>query len=167
MIGRPLRYVITVGKAIAAAHVFTNYCFNWGPASGASMLPTFDIQGDHIIIDRRYRFGRNIVVGDLVNYRIPIFRHSEGVKRVLGMPGDYVLVGSPDAHSHQMIQVPQGHCWLVGDNLDASRDSRIFGPVPLALVKGKVVAKFLPLSNRRIFRNELDPEDGSGIGRQR
>ena len=38
-------------------------------------------------------------------------------------------------------QVPPGHCWIIGDNLPASRDSRHFGPVPLALVRGKVLAK--------------------------
>ena len=41
-------------------------------------------------------------------------------------------------------QVPAGHCWLVGDNLTVSRDSRDFGPVPLALVKGKVLATLFP-----------------------
>ena len=37
--------------------------------------------------------------------------------------------------------MPEGHCWLIGDNLPESRDSRTFGPVPLALIMGKVVAK--------------------------
>lgn len=38
-------------------------------------------------------------------------------------------------------QVPKGHCYIVGDNLPWSRDSRDFGPIPLALIKGKVIAK--------------------------
>lgn len=38
-------------------------------------------------------------------------------------------------------QVPPGHVWLTGDNLILSRDSREYGPVPLALVKGRVVAQ--------------------------
>lgn len=41
-------------------------------------------------------------------------------------------------------QVPQGHCWIVGDNLAASRDSRQFGPVPLALIRGKVIGRIKP-----------------------
>jgi hypothetical protein len=40
-----------------------------------------------------------------------------------------------------MVQVPEGHAWVLGDNLSGSRDSRIYGPIPLALVMGKVVAK--------------------------
>jgi len=38
--------------------------------------------------------------------------------------------------------VPQGHCYVVGDNLKYSRDSRMFGPLPLALIKGRVIARF-------------------------
>ncbi|TDZ19182.1 Mitochondrial inner membrane protease subunit 1 [Colletotrichum orbiculare MAFF 240422] len=90
-----------------AAHVFWEYGYSWGPTAGASMLPTFDIQGDYALVDKRYRLGRNIAVGDLVNYRIPIFKNSDGVKRVIGMPGDYVLVNSPDAPGDMMIQVPK------------------------------------------------------------
>lgn len=53
------------------------------------------------------------------------------------------------------IQVPEGHCWIVGDNLPASRDSRQFGPLPLALVQGKVVAKILPWKERAWVANGL------------
>jgi len=34
-----------------------------------------------------------------------------------------------------------GHVWLQGDNLIMSRDSREYGPVPLGLVKGRVVCQ--------------------------
>lgn len=37
----------------------------------------------------------------------------------------------------QMIQIPEGHVWVEGDNLAHSRDSRFFGPVPMALISGR------------------------------
>ena len=40
--------------------------------------------------------------------------------------------------------MPQGHCWVVGDNLSVSRDSRDYGPVPIGLVTGKVLATLWP-----------------------
>lgn len=55
------------------------------------------------------------------------------------------------------MKVPQGHCWVVGDNLAASRDSRIFGPIPLALISGKVIAKVFPWSERRWITNSVEP----------
>ena len=44
-------------------------------------------------------------------------------------------------------RVPAGHVWLEGDNPSNSLDSRYYGPVPLALLQGRIVAKvnvFLP-----------------------
>ena len=52
-------------------------------------------------------------------------------------------------------QVPDGHCWLLGDNLPESRDSRTYGPLPLALIQGKVTARVWPLSEIGWMRNAL------------
>lgn len=41
----------------------------------------------------------------------------------------------------QFIKVPKGHVWLVGDNLSNSTDSRTYGPVPIGIVKAKVLAR--------------------------
>jgi hypothetical protein len=37
-----------------------------------------------------------------------------------------------------LCQVPKGHVWLQGDNAYNSTDSRHYGPVPYALIQGKV-----------------------------
>ncbi|EEY21435.1 hypothetical protein D7B24_009433 [Verticillium nonalfalfae] len=148
-------------KALAAAHLLIDYGYRTGPAQGASMLPTFSIFGDHFLISHHHRRGRGIRVGDLVEYSIPIFRNSRGIKRVIGMPGDYVLMHTPGAPVAEgaepyMMQVPEGHCWIVGDNLPSSRDSRTFGPLPLASIHGKVIAKVLPLKEAEWIENPLD-----------
>lgn len=44
-------------------------------------------------------------------------------------------------HCAPPLQVPRGHVWLQGDNLLHSLDSRVYGPVPLALVRGKVMCQ--------------------------
>lgn len=51
--------------------------------------------------------------------------------------------------------MPEGHCWMLGDNLSESRDSRSYGPVPLALIKGKVAAKVAPWRERKWIENSL------------
>lgn len=56
--------------------------------------------------------------------------------------------------------MPDGHCWVLGDNLPESRDSRFYGPIPLALIKGKVLARVSPWSDRGWIENGLQrPEE--------
>ena len=38
--------------------------------------------------------------------------------------------------------VPDGSFFAMGDNRDDSRDARVFGPVPLRLVKGRAVVVY-------------------------
>lgn len=124
------------------------------------MLPTFTVDGDWILCDHTRRYGRGVSIGDLVVYRIPIFNNQWGVKRVTGMPGDYVSVGTPGEQGEDlMIQIPEGHCWISGDNLPASRDSRHFGPLPLALISGTTIAKILPWNERQWMKNGLEKVD--------
>ncbi|KAK4229809.1 hypothetical protein QBC38DRAFT_534781 [Podospora fimiseda] len=154
-IRHPFRLVILTLKWVAFAHLFWEYGYCMAPASGPSMLPTFEVLGEWLIVDKTHRLGRRLSVGDMVSYNIPT-NTEQGVKRVIGLPGDYVLMGTPGVGPGNMIQVPEGHCWLVGDNIPASRDSRQLGPIPLALVRGKVVASYRPSDHAfRWFSNPL------------
>ncbi|KAI9790717.1 MAG: hypothetical protein M1816_004858 [Peltula sp. TS41687] len=130
-----LRIQAQVLKYAACAHLFFSYVLDIRATEGPSMLPTFALRDDWIIIGKRHAKGRGIQVGDVVSYWIPMHPGRGGVKRVMGMPGDFVMTGTPagtagpGAGSDEMIQG-----W--------SRDSRLFGPIPLALIKGKVLWKF-------------------------
>lgn len=174
-----VRLAVAGVKICFLNHLFVTHVFDVKPADGPSMLPTFSTYGDCVGIDARYRLGRGIGVGDLVIYKIPFKKYEMGVKRVIGMPGDYVSTGTPGSqgeaqmiqvslafirlsseHRSDFFQVPPGHCWITGDNLVMSRDSRTFGPVPLALVQGKVVSKVLPWHEREWIKNGLEPVEG-------
>jgi len=56
---------------------------------------------------------------------------NNGVKYKISLSGD-TLSDFPAA------AVPNGMCFMMGDNRNQSHDSRIFGPVPLADIKGRV-----------------------------
>lgn len=45
------------------------------------------------------------------------------------------------------VDLPSGHCWLVGDNLPVSVDSRNFGPVPTDHLIGVVLGKLRAAKN--------------------
>lgn len=105
---------------------------------GESMLPTLACTGDFVHVNKLYRYGKNCSIGDVVVCSKPTLPSQRVCKRITGMPGDFVLV-DPQSKSNQMIQVPEGHCWVTGDNLAQSIDSRTYGPLPLGLVRGRVV----------------------------
>ncbi|KAH6850845.1 peptidase S24/S26A/S26B/S26C [Chaetomium sp. MPI-CAGE-AT-0009] len=169
-VGHPARVIITTLKFVALTHLIWEYVISMAPASGPSMLPTFEVLGEWLLVSKLHRFGRGVSVGDVVAYNIPI-NDEVGVKRVLGLPGDYVLMDTPPddgagasvavagGGGGSMIQVPKGHCWIVGDNLVASRDSRYFGPVPLALIRGKVIATMRPFSEFKWITNSMERAD--------
>lgn len=120
-----------------------------GPASvhGRSMQPTLNPSGsasqDVVLVDklsiRMYRYSR----GDVVLFRSPASPDTILIKRLLALEGDWVAL--PDRVDIEKI--PQGHCWLEGDNANLSEDSRSkYGAVPLALIEGRVTHVLWPPS---------------------
>jgi nickel-type superoxide dismutase maturation protease len=87
--------------------------------AGASMRPALE-PGDRLLVVRRrsYRPGAVVAVADPRDGRLL-------VKRVTAVDCDGRLV-------------------LTGDAPDASTDSRTFGPVPRALVRGQAVHRYAP-----------------------
>jgi len=111
-----LRTLATTTKLLCAAHFVVTYLLpSWGTVSGPSMLPLFEIWGQGAVTSRTHAHGRGIKVGDVVKFKLPV-AEGEAIKRVMGLPGDYVLVGSPDRGGEgEMIQVRLYallHSWL-------------------------------------------------------
>ena len=50
------------------------------------------------------------------------------MKRLIGVDGDWVR---PRGNRHNVLRVPEGCCWVEGDNHGVSEDSNQFGPVSL------------------------------------
>lgn len=89
-------------------------------------------------------YGGGFRAGDVVVTRNPRDPSMRLCKRIVGMPGDLVFVDP--TFSDMQIQVPNGHVWLQGDNIANSQDSRNFGPVPIALLVGRVEARIFPFN---------------------
>ncbi|EPQ60884.1 LexA/Signal peptidase, partial [Gloeophyllum trabeum ATCC 11539] len=130
-----------------ATHLFQRYIggIRHVRAYGPSMLPTLAVQGELLVENSLgYRLNpKSIARGDLVTYTSPIDPGRIVCKRVVGLPGDIVCVDptGEKAPSTEHVVVPKGHYWLSGDNAAASRDSRDYGPVSSALIRGKLVAR--------------------------
>uniref|UniRef100_A0A0D9W281 Mitochondrial inner membrane protease subunit 2 n=1 Tax=Leersia perrieri TaxID=77586 RepID=A0A0D9W281_9ORYZ len=124
---------------------------------GSSMLPTLECHPakdralvSRLCLDTRFGFSR----GDVVLFRSPTDHRELMVKRLLALPGDWIQVPS----AKEIRQVPEGHCWVEGDNADVSWDSRCYGPIPLGLMQGRVTHIVWPLN--RIGRVERKMPEG-------
>lgn len=103
--GHPLRVFTVALKTIFLGHLFTSYGYTIIPVWGPSMMPTFEVLGDHLLVSKHHRRGRDIRVGDIIQFDMVHEPGPGAVKRVLGLPGDYVLMNSPRAKYQDMIQV--------------------------------------------------------------
>ncbi|CAE7032993.1 hypothetical protein P3342_006974 [Pyrenophora teres f. teres] len=169
-------------QIILVSHVFARYIGCIETTYGISMTPTMPPRGNVIVYSSLHRRGRGIKVGDIVTYVHPIFPNMRGCKRVIGMPGDFVSVvsqarlqddefevdteGKWAVVKEELVRVPEGHCWLQGDNLEWSRDSRLYGPLPLGLIKSKVLAVVMPFRDAKWVGSQKDLTDPVGEERE-
>ena len=54
------------------------------------------------------------------------------------------LTNNQGSHNFAKITVPAHHCFVLGDNRNHSRDSRYFGSIPLATIKGRADYLYWP-----------------------
>ena len=142
--------------------------------SGASMEPNFH-GGDYILINElSYRF-REPERGEVVVFRYPGDERTFFVKRIIGLPGERVVVtdgelyiykeGDPEGQLIREDYLPRdlqtigekdmtlgdGEYFVMGDNRDASFDSRQWGALERSEMIGSVWVRLWPLNKVMAF----------------
>ena len=91
------------------------------------------------------------------------------IKRVIGLPGETVqIVGNHvyvngvmieegylegvAGRNYGPVEVAPGHIFVMGDNRNASNDSRAFGAVPLEHVLGRAWLSYWPLEDVQLYK---------------
>lgn len=141
---------------------------------GQSMEPTFE-DGDYLIIDEiSFRF-RDLDRGEVVVFRFPKEPSQFYIKRVIGLPGEtveikdgkvriypagggqsfaleepYLSPGERTGGAQRMF-IGSGSYFVLGDNRDASYDSRRWGLVSRSDIIGRVWLRPWPFANVRVF----------------
>ena len=141
-----------------------------------SMHPTL-IEGDRILVSKFIYHFREPHRGDIVVFRYPDDPRRPFIKRLAAVGGDTVelrdghiiINGKPlegaqifmtnryynqgtYGQEHQVIQVPPGSYYVLGDNSLSSHDSRFWGFVPKRLLIGQAMCIFWPIPRWRILR---------------
>jgi len=142
-----------------------------------SMLPTIQIDDQILIYKLGAHLGAEPETHDIVVFFDPTDAFPNLVKRVIATEGqtidfsedgqvliDGAVIDEPYVHGlptfalppdpvlrgatiEYPFTVPTGMVWVMGDNRTSSSDSRSFGPVPIAEVKGTAFLTYWPLSN--------------------
>ncbi len=135
---------------------------------GQSMDPTFK-DGEFLLTDKvTYRFGEP-KRGDVVVFKAPPDDHEEYIKRIIGLPGDTVMVQGGKVYVNgqllnesaylastvvtqsgnyavegKTITVPEGEYMVMGDNRPHSFDGRNFGPIKKEKFTGRAWVTYWP-----------------------
>ncbi|MCL1975467.1 MAG: signal peptidase I [Firmicutes bacterium] len=155
-------------SAVVIAVVLKSFVIDSRIVPTGSMKPTI-IEGDRVIILKLpYLFGAVLEHQDVVVFAAgEEFGSDEDLlKRVIGLPGDTVEVkdglvyvnGSalyepyilePPYKNFEMVTVPEGCYFMMGDNRNHSRDSTMWiDPfVPSSAIKGKVLLCYWPVTH--------------------
>ena len=150
---------------------------------GASMEPNFH-DHEYLIIDElSYRFN-NPERGQVIVFRYPRNPQEYFIKRVIALPGEQIQIKDgqvlifnaayPEGFtvdekyladdlvtfnsSELKVTVGPDEYFVLGDNRNASKDSRSFGPVNRSFITGKVLFRGWPLKEITVFNKDYWPQ---------
>ncbi len=112
--------------------------------SGASMEPTFK-NGDYLIIDEFSYHFREPKKGEVIIFRYPLSPSKFFIKRIEGLPNETVYT------NNNKITLNEKEYFVLGDNRDASSDSRIWGSVNKNLIVGRPFLRLWPVNKLEIM----------------
>jgi signal peptidase I len=137
---------------------------------GTSMLPGLQDQ-ERIFINKFVYHFESVARGDVVVFRYPRDPAKSYIKRVVGMPGDRILIDRGrvyvngrrltenyvprdflDGRSYPEVVVADRSYYVLGDHRSMSNDSREFGPVEQSYIYGKAVFVYWPMDKLGVLR---------------
>jgi signal peptidase I len=174
-----LSFLETVVVALVISIVLYIFIMTPHEVIGNSMHPTYK-NGEYLMANKvTYRI-KDPERGDVV-----IFKYSDTqdfIKRIIGLPGDTVMLkdgqlyinnkrldesnylsdsvytnGGDFLKEGESKVIPEGEYFVCGDNRPHSSDSRTFGSVEKADIKGKAWIVYFPFSEFRVVKHEVYP----------
>lgn len=133
--------IVRTVSAIYCCQTYLMYPFK---CQGESMMPTIQPQGDFVIIKSVTLIkSEEIDRGVVAVFSAPDNKSKLVIKRIAGLPGDFILTPSRNIftpNSMDVVRVRPNHVWILGDNGSNSTDSRYYGDISLNSIIG--IAKY-------------------------
>ncbi len=145
--------------------------------SGASMEDTFH-SGEYLIVDQVTYHLEDPQRGDVIVFRYPQDPSKFFIKRIIGIPGDTVDIqgntvtlttadGETTTLNEPYIKtmaenttlnevLGEREYFVMGDNRDASSDSRVWGVLQKEKIIGRALIRLFPFNEAGIFPGEYD-----------
>ena len=156
-------------SSVLYATILVTFVMQVARVDGQSMDPTLKDQ-DRLVVNKLvYQVGEP-QPGDIVMLRYPADPDKSFVKRMIANEGDTVeIVGGEVRVNEQIVPapyvagehqsyddwgpevIPDGYCFVLGDNRSNSSDSRTFGFVPKKYIIAKVQWRWWPPSAATLF----------------
>ncbi|MCA9371301.1 signal peptidase I [Candidatus Woesebacteria bacterium] len=170
-----LETVVFVGSIFIVMYLFV---LQPNQVKGASMEPSFQT-GNYIFTSKMTYKMRQPERGDVIVFKSPQNPDIEFIKRIVGLPGDTVLVENQEVYVNgnklaepyisakttifsggflkegEEIIVPDGYYFVMGDNRPHSSDSREFGPIPKESIIGQVFFRYFPVHEAGKIQNPV------------
>jgi len=162
-------WIKTIASAAVYAILIVTFGFQVARVEGMSMAPTLEDQ-DRLIVNKLIYRIRPPHKNDIVMLYYPVNPDKSFVKRVIAEENDLVRIvdgkvyvndvpvddtyvpsefRSHDDWGPSMIQ--EGYYFVMGDHRNNSSDSRHWGLVPKKYIIGKVLVRWWPLPEARVF----------------
>lgn len=132
---------------------------------GTSMSPT--LNGDELLVVNKLIYNiKKPEYGDIIVFHTD--ETKDFIKRIIGLPGDRIkiedgklyrngqvlhetYINGPMEGAFDEVLVPVGHLFVLGDNRNNSKDSRVIGTINMRDVVGRADMVILPINQIHIF----------------
>lgn len=166
--GEVIEWIKSIAIAIVVAVLIKTFIFNSTYVLGNSMHPTLH-EKDRLFAMKVSLYFSGPSRGDVVVISAPDDTNKDYIKRVVGLAGDKIEIVDGKVYLNGKIlnedyidegaytqtyeedtwEVEDGKVFVLGDNRadGASKDSRIFGTVPVDSIKGVTGFRYFPLGD--------------------
>ncbi len=158
-------WLIAIVCALIIAMIIRLYLFAPYEVHGTSMSPT--LNGDELLVVNKWIYHlKEPEYGDIIVFHTD--ETKDFIKRIIGLPGDRIKIEDGKLYRNGQVLnetyingrmegtfdevlVPAGHLFVLGDNRNNSKDSRVIGTISMRDVVGRADMVILPINQMHIF----------------